>query len=158
MDRLGDTWCSGVDVIAVVVGDDQGGVQTVIVADVVRRRRPARLGGCRHCPSPFVSASKRRTRAGDRNRPAEARVGALPRRNFVNAGDRAGRQPGSRRDRDAALPQRADQEERRAERSEEHTSELQSLMRISYAVFCLKKKNILTNYLPVLLLLHTQAL
>src|SRR3546814_9790521 len=27
-----------------------------------------------------------------------------------------------------------------AERSEEHTSELQSLMRISYAVFCLKKK------------------
>src|SRR3546814_19657709 len=29
----------------------------------------------------------------------------------------------------------------RATRSEEHTSELQSLMRISYAVFCLKKKN-----------------
>src|SRR3546814_6934324 len=28
-----------------------------------------------------------------------------------------------------------------SERSEEHTSELQSLMRISYAVFCLKKKN-----------------
>src|SRR3546814_8381444 len=29
---------------------------------------------------------------------------------------------------------------RGSERSEEHTSELQSLMRISYAVFCLKKK------------------
>src|SRR3546814_14868499 len=29
-----------------------------------------------------------------------------------------------------------------AQRSEEHTSELQSLMRISYAVFCLKKKKI----------------
>src|SRR3546814_5713702 len=29
----------------------------------------------------------------------------------------------------------------RASRSDEHTSELQSLMRISYAVFCLKKKN-----------------
>src|SRR3546814_1525027 len=29
----------------------------------------------------------------------------------------------------------------RRARSEEHTSELQSLMRISYAVFCLKKKN-----------------
>src|SRR3546814_1885091 len=28
----------------------------------------------------------------------------------------------------------------RSDRSEEHTSELQSLMRISYAVFCLKKK------------------
>src|SRR3546814_8113974 len=31
--------------------------------------------------------------------------------------------------------------ESRSSRSEEHTSELQSLMRISYAVFCLKKKN-----------------
>src|SRR3546814_10287597 len=31
-------------------------------------------------------------------------------------------------------------EEAIADRSEEHTSELQSLMRISYAVFCLKKK------------------
>src|SRR3546814_1028285 len=31
----------------------------------------------------------------------------------------------------------------RRERSEEHTSELQSLMRISYAVFCLKKKKII---------------
>src|SRR3546814_8074299 len=30
------------------------------------------------------------------------------------------------------------------DRSEEHTSELQSLMRISYAVFCLKQKNIST--------------
>src|SRR3546814_3086373 len=38
-------------------------------------------------------------------------------------------------------------------RSEEHTSELQSLMRISYAVFCLKKKNIDSNmiskYIPI---------
>src|SRR3546814_10275871 len=33
----------------------------------------------------------------------------------------------------------------REDRSEEHTSELQSLMRISYAVFCLKKKNTTTN-------------
>src|SRR3546814_2141846 len=31
-------------------------------------------------------------------------------------------------------------------RSEEHTSELQSLMRISYAVFCLKKKNTQTTH------------
>src|SRR3546814_1220972 len=36
-----------------------------------------------------------------------------------------------------------------AMRSEEHTSELQSLMRISYAVFCLKKiKNIITSTTP----------
>src|SRR3546814_6609273 len=33
----------------------------------------------------------------------------------------------------------------RKDRSEEHTSELQSLMRISYAVFCLKKKTCLTS-------------
>src|SRR3546814_7541895 len=33
-----------------------------------------------------------------------------------------------------------------AKRSEEHTSELQSLMRISYAVFCLKKKKTQQKY------------
>src|SRR3546814_7433557 len=36
--------------------------------------------------------------------------------------------------------QKKDWKKARALRSEEHTSELQSLMRISYAVFCLKKK------------------
>src|SRR3546814_5018755 len=36
--------------------------------------------------------------------------------------------------------------EQRYRRSEEHTSELQSLMRISYAVFCLKKKKRLISY------------
>src|SRR3546814_2141403 len=44
---------------------------------------------------------------------------------------------GAREDaRRAAVPGAGDES-----RSEEHTSELQSLMRISYAVFCLKKKN-----------------
>src|SRR3546814_7321051 len=38
------------------------------------------------------------------------------------------------------LAEQAEQRQR-ADRSEEHTSELQSLMRISYAVFCLTKKN-----------------
>src|SRR3546814_8094781 len=33
----------------------------------------------------------------------------------------------------------------KGERSEEHTSELQSLMRISYAVFCLTKKNLINK-------------
>src|SRR3546814_6497452 len=36
---------------------------------------------------------------------------------------------------------RADRTSAVHDRSEEHTSELQSLMRLSYAVFCLKKKN-----------------
>src|SRR3546814_8517809 len=38
-------------------------------------------------------------------------------------------------------------------RSEEHTSELQSLMRISYAVFCLKKKKTLEQNLSILIVL-----
>src|SRR3546814_10780903 len=53
--------------------------------------------------------------------------------------------PPFRRRREVAVADRpADQlrhEFGAAFRSEEHTSELQSLMRISYAVFCLKKKN-----------------
>src|SRR3546814_2586489 len=45
------------------------------------------------------------------------------------------------RDANKKTPRRAKSAERlAADRSEEHTSELQSLMRISYAVFCLKKK------------------
>src|SRR3546814_2209701 len=49
----------------------------------------------------------------------------------------------SEADRDAALAtyEKAIQTAFQEVRSEEHTSELQSLMRISYAVFCLKKKN-----------------
>src|SRR3546814_6857565 len=48
---------------------------------------------------------------------------------------------------EAALARRLDRVSRQLDRlewhrSEEHTSELQSLMRISYAVFCLKKKKI----------------
>src|SRR3546814_1809884 len=45
----------------------------------------------------------------------------------------------------AAEQEGAARQRRQQERSEEHTSELQSLMRISYAVFCLKKKN--TTYI-----------
>src|SRR3546814_2171419 len=48
------------------------------------------------------------------------------------------RTQGSRLDQDRDRPTLAD--DRAARRSEEHTSELQSLMRISYAVFCLNTK------------------
>src|SRR3546814_4446953 len=59
-----------------------------------------------------------------------------------------GRRPGQLRPRGQLLPHQARRPRpvpqgragRRGVRSEEHTSELQSLMRISYAVFCLKKK------------------
>src|SRR3546814_1431784 len=59
--------------------------------------------------------------------------GAAQRR--VSSGKVGGRRRGH-----AVLDAEFEQEEHRPERSEEHTSELQSLMRISYAVFCLKKK------------------
>src|SRR3546814_8413019 len=53
----------------------------------------------------------------------------------------------SRRVEARARPHRVQEpRQRRPQRSEEHTSELQSLMRISYAVFCLKKtKNTYNN-------------
>src|SRR3546814_3222846 len=43
-------------------------------------------------------------------------------------------------DEEASIFRSMDRRRRDPQRSEEHTSELQSLMRISYAVFCLKKK------------------
>src|SRR3546814_4962307 len=71
------------------------------------------------------------------------------RRRADAAGDGA-RRDGARRDRGQAACDLGRRRDHRASarlsrhagwRSEEHTSELQSLMRISYAVFCLKKKN-----------------
>src|SRR3546814_3226827 len=51
----------------------------------------------------------------------------------------------ARRTREAPRQRRRTAEGARRPRSEEHTSELQSLMRISYAVFCLKKKKTTTT-------------
>src|SRR3546814_6712317 len=63
----------------------------------------------------------------------------------VGDADDAWQEPARRRLRHDAAPREDEAEARRVARdprvrSEEHTSELQSLMRISYAVFCLKKK------------------
>src|SRR3546814_10048707 len=52
-----------------------------------------------------------------------------------------------------SFPPRSSPQDHFPWRSEEHTSELQSLMRISYAVFCLKKKN--TNHNSKDQYLHT---
>src|SRR3546814_6547516 len=68
---------------------------------------------------------------------------------FINAagarmiGAQSPREVVGRRVLDFVLPD--DHDAARASRSEEHTSELQSLMRISYAVFCLKQKNLITH-------------
>src|SRR3546814_9000355 len=75
------------------------------------------------CSSDLDPAGRRLRRAGERR----ARAGDAARRRRV-------RRTPVRRD------VRGQAGLARARRSEEHTSELQSLMRISYAVFCLKKK------------------
>src|SRR3546814_3893797 len=66
------------------------------------------------------------------HRPSGGAEAGRPRRRPANPDLRA-ESPGRR-------PCRQHPRRERHDRSEEHTSELQSLMRISYAVFCLKKK------------------
>src|SRR3546814_4260950 len=79
-------------------------------------------------------------RQDPRPRPSAAGTGAA-RRAHPHRDERAVEQ-GRQRGRHLQVRRRPDGHlyPRRAGRSEEHTSELQSLMRISYAVFCLKKK------------------
>src|SRR3546814_5548066 len=60
---------------------------------------------------------------------------------FRSSGSAKGSWPSTSNVGDPAIPVSAADWESSMTRSEEHTSELQSLMRISYAVFCLKKKN-----------------
>src|SRR3546814_5082578 len=59
---------------------------------------------------------------------------------FRSAGSASAKRSSMRRSRRSISALPVDGKQLRASRSEEHTSELQSLMRISYAVFCLKKK------------------
>src|SRR3546814_9627787 len=106
----------------------------VCSSDLARRRAS---GGalCRREPQLCV----------DRNR-GDARAGAGGRALCLHAHpSRFPRAEPRREDRDDAVAARVarrdpDDLRHRAVRSEVHTSELQSLMRISYAVFCLKKK------------------
>src|SRR3546814_9956693 len=83
---------------------------------------PAQAGGARACGGGLALC--RLAERGRRPWPVDRATGDLPR------GVCARRRPGTH----GAHRRGSDR------RSEEHTSELQSLMRISYAVFCLKKK------------------
>src|SRR3546814_1052266 len=75
--------------------------------------------------------------------PAAARNTECPRATAERCGSRfTGRRRATSRRSGPTRPARPET----PERSEEHTSELQSLMRISYAVFCLKKKHT-TNHI-----------
>src|SRR3546814_6195133 len=102
--------------------------------------RSARSRGSRFTARPLQSADDERmvrpTRRLDRRASARGGTGDL-RDRVLRRGDRG------RRDRAGAAAAVRDRRADRAgrTRSEAHTSELQSLMRISYAVFCLKKKN-----------------
>src|SRR3546814_6269856 len=78
----------------------------------------------------FESADRHKCGSSSRHVRAGAR---LPRRRTNSA-------PHPRRDQKNHGPHHHHNLPARMDRSEEHTSELQSLMRISYAVFCLKKK------------------
>src|SRR3546814_2369205 len=77
-------------------------------------------------------------RPRDANLPQVPRVGHVepPEVDVLALGNRHGGL-----EEDQAVSSRLSRHGSNCERSEEHTSELQSLMRISYAVFCLKKKN-----------------
>src|SRR3546814_3707027 len=81
---------------------------------------------------PAASSRVRKTRSGrssSRTTRCSAPVGSTNSRVVGELGSRP-----------SAAQSRSTKGRRAAARSEEHTSELQSLMRISYAVFCLKKK------------------
>src|SRR3546814_6847022 len=91
----------------------------------------------RSVPQPRYRPKPRLRRHGRRSRPAAAR------RRYLLRGSRArGGTPPALRDRvlRPCLGNQFGAHHRGGRRSEEHTSELQSLMRISYAVFCLKTK------------------
>src|SRR3546814_7173103 len=103
-----------------------------VIFFVLRRRRPPRstptdtlLPYTTLCRSPGTGPSSVPIEPERRNGP--------PARSSVACGPSAGRRSTVSTGASAA-------------RSEEHTSELQSLMRISYAVFCLKKKNNTTKH------------
>src|SRR3546814_2566605 len=112
-----------------------GGAEDFLMQDDLRYREPKRARRIRDRGRMQAKAARLRSRVFGYDRPdGEDRLDLLP-----------GCGP-------AALPTWADvfaaradwarrNREHLAARSEEHTSELQSLMRISYAVFCLKKKN-----------------
>src|SRR3546814_7290485 len=88
---------------------------------------PSKIFACRRSSSPKPSSNRRRKGPSEQE--------AL--KSFARPSSNALRPSKSRRL--TSLPSMAPL--MRPSRSEEHTSELQSLMRISYAVFCLKKKN-----------------
>src|SRR3546814_2883481 len=92
--------------------------------------RPTHSQDERHERSSLFAAAADRAAVRIRD-PADPRLAQDPRRRLAPGHPRGDARDHAVTDADAV---------RRRRRSEEHTSELQSLMRISYAVFCLKTK------------------
>src|SRR3546814_8067912 len=93
------------------------------------------------CSSDLECAAQRRKKDGDRAHKNEHRYDRTEQRAYkvqLFHGHPAQPQPSRRPSPLSRKPRRSRAERRMLSRSEEHTSELQSLMRISYAVFCLK--------------------
>src|SRR3546814_7840805 len=104
-----------------------------------RHTRCALVTGVQTCALP-ISRRRRRIHRALR-RPGPRRAGRAPGAGELAVhGDQEVRRRGHGRLPDAAAPRSRRPAAAPCARSEEHTSELQSLMRISYAVFCLKKK------------------
>src|SRR3546814_7063435 len=102
-----------------------------------RHTRCALVTGVQTCALPIYHRAPQSQQTSSRSRAfvprtasarATSSMCSTPNRNFSTAASSSSRH--------SATPMR----------SEEHTSELQSLMRISYAVFCLKKKKKTTNH------------
>src|SRR3546814_7311550 len=104
-----------------ILGDEAG-------EGVVEKTRACGKGRPRAIPSVIIGALE--LRPGSRHEEMAARRIAISRR---------AEHPDDRVDGAVMLANECQLVDR-SERSEEHTSELQSLMRISYAVFCLQKK------------------
>src|SRR3546814_10807089 len=108
-----------------------------LAAEAAPRKAKPRLGGASVWPD--LQHEPAREDAPDKEQRHQRPGDQLHALGAVASGAAQCHPQGERDDRIAILDQqrRGEVEDRR---SEEHTSELQSLMRISYAVFCLKKK------------------
>src|SRR3546814_4134543 len=94
-----------------------------------------------HQPGKAMSENHAHRRLADRVEPEQpGRVEAQP-PNRIGAPDEEARRDEKHHQRDGEQIEAVQEAQGEEARSEEHTSELQSLMRISYDVFCLKKKN-----------------
>src|SRR3546814_5284450 len=108
----------------------------VCSSDLPAPMSPATAGPRPHTPTSVMPLDDvRERRATDGDLPSGGEIGVALDRAQRGRGDRVScwRRAGERARRPGARLHAAG-------RSEEHTSELQSIMRISYAVFCLKKK------------------